>query len=203
MAEVPAAAKKWQPRMILAVVLGVGAALGAMALAAWGLFLGFERPVRPEDRAVFVTFELLSEKVAGLKKTPDSEETARKLFLDGSYEVSYSYEDDYLKLDSSVNHERSVRDATQLFMMTETALPMATKLTKEDVDFVPRNDLFSGGDERYCAAISSGGTALGHVLLVREGQNVFTLTIGGAFLGDPSEFQALVEPRLDAMKRLP
>jgi hypothetical protein len=189
--------KTWK---ILLVVLAVLATLAAMALGAWGMFFGFERPIRPEDKQVFVTFDRLAEKVPGLLKAPNSETTGRTRYFDGSLEVEYEYEDDNLSISSSVNHELTTRDARQLFTVIRLALPAATKLAT-DVQFVPRSDLYSGPDV-YCVAIVSSGTSTGHALVVLDGKNVFTLVIGGAFLGDPGEFRALVQPRLDAMKRL-
>jgi hypothetical protein len=184
---------------ILLVALAVLAALAGMVLGAWGMFVGFERPVRPEDKDVFVTFDRFAEKVPGLAKVPNSETTRRLRFTDGSLEVEYEYEDDYLSISSSVNHERTTRDARQLFTMVRLALPAASKLAT-DVQFVPRNDLYSGTDV-YCVAMVSSGTSTGHAFVVLDGKNVFTLVIGGAFLGDPGEFRTLVQPRLDAMKR--
>lgn len=171
-----------------------------MALGAWGLFVGFERPLRTGDREVLVTFEQLAEKVGGLQKVPNAEQTVRKAYLDGSYEVSYSYEQETLIIDSSVSHERSVRGAHELFVTMQVAMPLAVKLA--DADVVTRSDLYAGGDESYSAAIVTGGVAGGHVLVVREGKNVFMLSTGGVFLGDPAAFRALVAPRLAAMKAL-
>jgi hypothetical protein len=188
--------KAWK---ILLVVLAVLATLAVMSLGAWGMFVGFEGPVRPQDQDVLVTFDRFAEKVPGLTKVPNSETTRRLRFIDGSLEIEYEYEGDHLSISSSVNHERTTRDARQLFTMVRLALPAASKLVT-DVQFVPRNDLYSGTDV-YCVAMVSSGTSAGHAFVVLDGKNVFTLVIGGAFLSDPGEFRALVQPRLDAMKR--
>jgi hypothetical protein len=199
MVEVPVRGDKSNTWKVLLVVIAVLATLAVMAVGAWGMFVGIERPVRPEDKEVFVTFDRFAEKVSGLTKAPNSETTERTRFFDGSLEVEYEYEDKTLSISSSVNHERTTRDARQLFTMIRLALPAATKLAT-DVQFVPRSDLYSGTDV-YCAAMVSSGTSAGHAFVVLDGKNVFTLVIGGAFLGDPGEFRALVQPRIDAMKR--
>jgi hypothetical protein len=199
MVEARALGDKSKTFKILLVVVAVLATLAMMAVAGWGMFAGFERPVRPEDKEVFVTFDRFAEKVPGLAKAPNSETTRRTRFIDGSLEVEYEYEGDHLSISSSVNHERTTRDARQLFTMIRLALPAASKLAT-DVQFAPRNDLYSGTDV-YCAAMVSNGTSAGHAFVVLDGKNVFTLVIGGAFLDDPGEFRALVKPRLDAMKR--
>jgi hypothetical protein len=188
-------------RKIIAIALAVLCGSSVMSLVAWGLFVGFERPLDANDREVLVTFERLAASVEGLQKAPNSETTQRKRFIDGSYEISYDYDAKDLSISSSVNHERTARDARQLFAVMSVGMPAALKLAS-DVAYLPRKDLYSGGDDRYSAALMSNGIAAGHVLVVLQGKDVFFLTIGGAFVDSPAEFRALVQPRLDALKRL-
>jgi len=201
MAEATPRLRKKRLGVVVLIVLASLLTLGAGGLGAWGLFFGFERPLRPGDSEVFVTFDRLAEQVPGLTKTPRSETFHRKRFLDGSFEVAYEYEDENLSIDSSANHERSTRDAKALFTGVRLAIPATVKVAT-DVELVPRNDLYSGGDDHYCAAMMSDGFAGGHALVVLDGKDVFTLMIGGAFVDSPAEFRALVQPRLDALKRL-
>src|SRR5688572_26557571 len=128
MVEAPVRGDKSNTWKVLLVVIAVLATLAVMAVGAWGMFVGIERPVRPEDKEVFVTFDRFAEKVPGLTKAPNSETTERTRFFDGSLEVEYEYEDKTLSISSSVNHERTTRDARQLFTMIRLALPAASKL---------------------------------------------------------------------------
>jgi hypothetical protein len=202
MAEVPArGGVKWTRKVIVAVVLAVTVGIGLAAVLAWGLFRGFERPLAAGDLDVVVTFDAVAEKVEGLVKRPASEKTSRTRYLDGSSEVKYEYEGDTLFISSSASKERTPKDAKALYTMIRLTSPTFAKFAA-DVEFTPRNDLYSGGDDCYSAAIVTGGTPAGHVLLVRRGKHVFMLTIGGVFLNDPAEFRALVQPRIDAMSRM-
>jgi hypothetical protein len=203
MAEVPVAGgvKRTRKVVVVAVVLAVTVGLGLAALLAWGVFKGFERPLAAGDLDVVVTFDRVAEKFDGLVKRPASEKTSRIRYLDGSAEVNYEYEDDALYITSTASKERTPKDAKALYTMIRLTSPTFAKYAA-DVEFTPRNDLYSGGDDWYSAAIVTGGTSAGHLLLVRQGKHVFMLTIGGVFLNDPAEFRALVQPRIDAMTRM-
>ena len=203
MAEVPVAGgvKRSRKVVVVAVVLAVTVGLGLAVLLAWGLFKGFERPLAAGDLDLVVTFDRLAKKVDGLVKRPAGEKSSRTRYLDGSSEVAYEYEDDALFITSSVSKERTPKDAKALYAVIRLASPTFAKFAA-DVEITPRNDLYSGGDDWYSAAIVTGGTSAGHLLLVRKGKHVFMLTIGGAFLNDPAEFRALVQPCIDAMTRM-
>jgi len=203
--------KKRTGLKIALVVLGVGT-LGCCGAAifgavAWRVVDGTQEPMAAHERELLLTVEDLSPYViGGMVGGPRSMETAEKRrFPGGASELFYEYDAiddvDGVYLASGMNFDATASDASMTYTGMEIGASLGLSMAEEDIVERDAPELLQWGDESKSTLLVSGGVPVGNVFVARKGRRVFHLILAGVYFDDPTVFQELVLPHLEAMDR--
>lgn len=195
--------------LILSLVIGIPL-LGIAALAGAGFLLASSaksEPVTDADKAILITADELAEHAPGITPRASLAKISKQRFFDGSHTLSYEYNfqndpEHPLYLRCAVHVERNDREARTTYsslgigLKAGFAMVRGTKIEEE-----PHDELLKWGDESRAELLLANDKPIGNVFVTRKGSRVFHVMFSGVFFRQPSAFQELVMPKLDALEQ--
>ncbi|MCA8923831.1 MAG: hypothetical protein KDD82_18620 [Planctomycetes bacterium] len=174
---------------------------GVVAVGSVGVAVAYESsktplPVSPADRALVLEVGDLEGELRGRRATPGSLEKFG--YFDGTWEVTYRYEDDALFLVSTVSREGGERDARVALRAAWTGLRVGAELVEGEVELTPVEG-FALGDEARLARVEVDRQPIGSVAAVRVGHCVVTVVLQGRCFADAAEAEAALARSLLAV----
>lgn len=192
---------------IVLIVGGVLAIPVVAALAFVGLGLALvaaadQLEPTEEDRAALFTIDDFERFEDGWDHDFDPElETVTKLrWPDGTLGIEYEYEDEWVYLYSSIDVERSARDARGTYS-TLASISRLAGMFEDGVRFERREDLFSWGDRSTFLVMLVDGEDGGYSAVARRGTHV-VYAIWSGLVFEPDDgggISALLEPAFARM----
>ena len=171
--------------LVFAAVIAVGSLAVALAYESSKTPL----PVSAADRALVLEIEELR---AGLNGRDAPGGQLEKFgYFDGSWEVTYRFEDDALFLVSNVSREAGERDARVALRAAWSGPGVGTELIEGAA--LVEVEGFEAGDEARLGRIEVEGQPIGSVAAVRIGHCVVTLVLQGECLAAVADVDALAE----------
>jgi len=135
-----------------------------------------------------------------LDTTGSSEEGRIRKFIDGSYELKYSY--DLLETEEfhplfysiKIEVEPTASDAIENFGLSKKILFATNKTIGQKV--IEIDSLELPGDQNYYAIRTSENKPVGLFFLIRKGNRIYTIIMSGLYSSDHSLILDLVIPKL-------
>jgi len=69
----------------------------------------------------------------------------------------------------------------------------------EGVVLEEKNDFYEYGDSSSFFILTKDGTETGHYFIMRQGNKIYSLALGGINFDDPKDWEELVEPKLQLL----
>ena len=148
--------------------------------------------------------ELSDYYVIDIDTTGAHEFTEITTYFDGSWELDYSYDFieterfDPLFYSITIEGERTVSDAEDLYKINKGAISIAERAFDQEqveIDTVPLP-----GDEAYYALRLSEGEPHGMYFTMRSGKQIYTLIVSGLYSTDHSLLKDLILPKLHDLR---
>ena len=192
-------------RVILFLLAGVAFLITLVVGAGFLFFLtARDAPVTDADRGVLVTAERVAGFMDDFEPAPGAETVSKSLYIDGSCDVEYEYQDpndeESIFLACTVTVERKKSDAIVTYGAEKYGIALGLKIQGDEIEQVEADHLLQWGDQSSCTILKYEGTPVGNVLVARKGRKVFALTLSGVYFEDAGSFQALVLPSLERLE---
>ena len=210
-ASLPASPSPRKSRPWLVVVLGlIGAALlGILLVGGSGaLFVltAKEQPLSTKDKAALLTVEDVALWMEDFSPDKSLESFSKKIYLDGSYEIEYEFDDPASKdapyVMCSIAVESKASDALISYKAMQAGLNLGFA-AEENVVLEERNSLFQWGADSKFSFIISEGAPVGMVFSARNDIRVFLISVSGIYSDDPASIEDLLTGPLHALDQLP
>jgi len=139
-----------------------------------------------------------------LDKSGEYESSAIIKYLDGSKELEYSYDlaetkyFDPLIYYITIQQERSVRDAKEVYVLGKTAIRLTGNSFNQGT--IEIDSLMLPGDEYYYALRTYNDVPNGMFYTVRKGARIYTMMISGVYTSDHSLLYDLILPRIESLE---
>ena len=137
--------------------------------------------------------------------SPDKEhETLGKSeWFDQSVEIEYEYdspleEDPYINV--TISKEASNGDASAAYMTQWSSLKMGFEIASQAFKFQEDNTFYQAGDRSRFANIELEGEFVGHLLVARKGNTIYSFLMTGFVIDDPSVWKELFDGRIAALE---
>ena len=194
---------------IVLAVIAAGVVLGGLALVGFVIFLVSSTEtteVTDQEFALLITAGDLVAHFEGLEVDPEHEFATRTSFFDDSFDLDYEYDhpdpDLVLSLQSSISVEAGERDARDAFSVLVIGTLAGFALGSEaGTNRREDNDFFTAGDQSRHYFVTRAGEDIGHLLFIRTGNKLMSLTVVGAHFEAAADLGEVVLPRLEALGR--
>lgn len=170
------------------------------------LFTGCKKiEVTDEHKELLITYEDISDFIDYDLEVESCETYKGVKNLDGSIELDYEF--DYEKnennetpfyISSGIEFDRTVSDAKENFKIIVGAFKVGAFLGDKDVKIVKDDNLFSWGDESYCAYMELDEIKFGNIFAFRKENKIFTTIITGAYFDDKETTSDFLLEKLNA-----
>ena len=175
----------------------------ASALLALGVLTGcFNRPLREKDRPLLVTIADLTALGAPTLNYSRYETLKRVVYLDGTYEINYTFDPPQELLEQgapllsvTVDLESSIDEAKDTYRSARAIYGEEGKY--RGMDLVEDPDCFQYGEEWFCGIVSNEGVPVGHYFTMRLGRKIYTIALFGLYVGEATAWSELLLPRLE------
>lgn len=186
-----------------AALLGLLFVLGGGALF---IFTAKDEALSSDDRSALMTVSILSEWMEGFEPDLSKETVVKQRYLDRSYDMEYEFDDpdnpDAPYVSCSVTVEPNSSDALISYKGVQLGLNIGFN-SQCGTSQMERNDLFRWGDQSSFHVLYVHGAPIGNSFTAIKGKRVFMMTFSGVFFEDTPAIQELLQPRLDALERMP
>jgi len=160
------------------------------------------REIQDDEREFLVIVRDLEAFGVVLDDPNDGELFQVKTNFDGSVEIEYEYDSendpsntDILWLISEAEINKTDELASTAFGDRISAYKIGSSIAGAEFSEDPK--LFTLGDENYSAYMMKDDTKIGNVLVIRKGNTIFSLLIGGVYFDDPQLLHELMSPKLE------
>lgn len=184
--------KAW---LVLAALL---VSLPLVGVLLWGMFVGWQVELEPGDRKLVLNTDDLA--TIDPQIVTGSDSIVRTKYLDGTWAIESEYETELLYVYSSVTHERTERDARNVYLGVRSAGPLMAGL-EEGVTLADRDDLFHWGDDHTVKEFRYQGEPAGVAVYARNGTTVITVSIGGWIFENSDQLHGLLDPWLQRIPK--
>ena len=190
---------------IVLIVLGV-LMLPVLAIVAV-LVMGFaftagadEIEPSAADRAAILNVDVINE-CWGHDGDPALETLTKLRYPDGTLGIAYEFEDDDLYLYTSIDVERTTRDARATYAGMSAFSQLGLLGADDGLEFEKRNELFSWGDKSQFWVIEYEGEECGYVAAALRGTHILYVTWSGFVFerGDGASIADFLVPELERM----
>ncbi len=178
--------------LFLLVALNVGVSVLMAGLAD-------EEPATEAERALLLDVAALTD---GMDFEPDpAMEVAKRIeYLDGSYELDYTYDDPREEapyVTYVLSHERKAADAVATYATQWGAAKLMLKASPESLELVEKEGTFGWGEQSSFGIMHSENGPVGNVFVARKRKLVVYVVISGLYYDDLETFADLVVPYLE------
>lgn len=192
---------------ILAIVGGIVVALiGSLFLVVYIGTMGFKtRPVTEAEKVLLAPFSEYYPGIAAELPLDTCESYSAMNFIDGSFEVEYSYDSDkdlespFLYYVSGASIEPSEKSARETYVMVITGFKAGAAFAPGR-KIIPVKDFLKLGEENYFARIEDDGEPIGNIVVTQTGSIVQNLLVLGITIDDRDELEMLLKPSVLAAK---
>ena len=155
---------------------GIGLAIVAFLIAAYGVAIGFKQTPKEHDR-----LRVLSVDDLGFDEDPEFETLTRRAFIDGRMAIDYEYDppDGELAISFSYVRERTALAARELSADQRALTRFLEKRTGLDEATVDHPNMPTWGEEPLTRVTLLDGEPFGFTVDVRKGRHVFNIMITG------------------------
>ncbi len=175
----------------------------ASALVALVVLTGcFNRPVREKDRPLLVTMADLAAFGAPTMDYEQYETLKRVVYLDGSYEINYTFdapqellEQGGAYLSVTIDMENSIDEAKDTYHGARAVYGEEGEFRR--MDLVEDPDCLRYGEEWFCGILMNEGTPVGHYFTMRTGRKIYTIALSGLYVDKAAAWSGLLLPRLE------
>lgn len=204
----PPAPKKMKIWPLVLVVVGLTCLTGSGLVAAFVAVskASGDEPVTPEDRALLVTTDDLTDRVEGFEVKPGVEQVKKKKVWDGSTSLEYEYKppEGGMFISSSVTAERTAATAATNYASLRVGhgigFAMASNKTTK---LEERDDIFKWGDESHHSLITNNGKPVGNLFAARKGRHIYTFMIVGVYFDSTDTVEDLMLSKLNQVTAFP
>lgn len=170
------------------------------------LFTGCKKiEVTDEHKKLLITYEDLSDFIDYDLEVESCETYTGVKNLDGSIELDYEFDyeknennETLLYLSSGLEIDRTVSDAKENFKIIVGAFKVGAFIGDKDVKIVKDDNLFSWGDESYCAYMELDEIKFGNIFAFRKENKIFYLLLTGTYFDDTEITSELLLEKLNA-----
>lgn len=187
------------------LIIGACMFVGLAGLVGLGLLMNTStetRALTSQERARLFTIDDLSQWMPEYTINRAFETSGYEQYLDGSYELSYSYEhNDQLYVTCTLTVEKNVSDAKASYTGGKIGGGIGTKMAGDGFREEAHDDLFRWGDESQFVTIIGPNGPVGNRLLARKGTRVVFVQISGVYFSTSQDLHELLdEPLKRAMQ---
>jgi hypothetical protein len=188
------------------IVVGV-IGLGVVGLVVLGVpweKTAEDLPVGESDRSAVVTIDRIAEWMGHWPVDPRNESWAKRRFVDGSWEVEYTYEsgdetEDGLYLQSSLSVEPKLSDARMGYGVLAAAMRASLGLLAGDgIEVRERPDLVDWGEQRTSLLLVGAEGPSGNLVVARSGRRLVLYLCVGLYFDEAEPFREFLAPVLAA-----
>jgi len=156
-------------------------------------------PVADSDIKTIVTAADLVPYFDDYSPSLDYETFGKTQYLDQSVELTYEYDspdqnDPFIS--ATVSYELTKGDAAGVYLATWTFENIGLKAVDQNFQLEELNSFYSLGDRSRFANIMYDGEPVGHLLLFQKENTVYSFTISGFLIEDPSVWMELFDERI-------
>ena len=161
-------------------------------------------PITEQDRQAVLRIEDLAVWMEGFRPVQAKSSFTKTKELDDSYDLEYGYEDTQGEFPIYLHFSVSVQPDKADALLVHKATNFGTWIGSGETKMVPRNDLFSWGDDsKFCLWQTELGDTFGNYFTGRKGEKVVTIAISGIYFSDPESIHELLDEKLKAVELLP
>ncbi len=194
-----------KPRIWLGVLLALFIGASTFLVAVVVLWLAFVRGQSVEPTAadldLIPDLSVLTPWMNGYTFTADHETFARTRYLDGSFDLEYTYDHptdpDAPYFSYIVSFEPSEADARTVYHSYWLGLTTALELTTEFETEVDEDSVhYTWGDQSHFALLLGDGSPYGNAFASCDGTRAISVVISNFYFEDGESFAEFIEPSL-------
>lgn len=203
-ADMPIAKPKSNALLIIGLIVG-SLAVGAIGLVVAGVFWVIsarDQPFTQHDHSLIASAQILAPYYEDFTPSDEFEVFTKQRYFDGSKEICYEYDsprDDEPYISVIISHERNRSDANMVFNIEWSAQRLGLNIFDQDFNLVEDNEFYSVGDRSRFGHITLDEEVLGHVLVARKNNSIYSFSISGYILDDPELWQEIFDQRINEL----
>lgn len=184
-------------KITLILLAGLGAIALAVAAYHW---TADEVAPTDADRALLLRPADLVPYFEDWTPKAGAETITKTAYIDGKVELVLEYdtddEDEHLHMRIDVTHDTNAVEARLTFESEWEGSKEALEAADDELELREVTDLFSIGDKSRIGFMTFDEYRSGMLLVIRKGNNVYCLIIGGFYIDDPEVLKSLFLPRM-------
>lgn len=186
---------------ILGIILGIFVCGVVVIVGLGAIFIATAKdiPVTDNDREIVVTAIDLIPYFEDYSPVEGFESFEKVRYIDDSEELSYEYDstnedDPYIAV--TVTRDQNMSDANSTYSIEWTGQRLGINLADSGVDLEENSSFYSAGDRSRFGTITYAGQSVGHILVMQKGLSVYSFTISGFLIDDPTVWHDLFDERI-------
>lgn len=181
----------------------------AVPLGLWSAGFLFELtarevPMSAAEKEALVQVGQVADLLADYEPDPAKATFTKRRYLDGSFELHYSFDDldgGGIFVQTFVAVERNRMEAMTGYAALIAGETLGWQM-QEGVTRAERDDIFRWGDSSRCTLLECDGEPFGQQFHCRSGRHIYVLTLSGVCFDEPGVLEDLLTPCLERACRL-